>query len=104
MEELITNTAMVVGTTNIQVSPECFQQRSAIIITNISTNNQVIYLALGEEARVGYGVSIHPGGVYQDTRDGQYQPSNKQINAISSASDGTVAIQERIITGRGRYI
>lgn len=96
-EELVSNNKATVDGTNIEIAKECYQQRSAIIITNTSPAGQVINISIGEEAVIGEGIQLAVGGVYQDTRDGQYLPSNKQINAISSAAGGTVAIQERIL-------
>lgn len=95
-QELTTNYSKTIGTTSALVSEECFQQRTAIIITNTSPAGQVINIAIGEEAKAGIGVQLSVGGTYQDARDGQYMPSNKQIQAISSAAGGTIAVHERI--------
>lgn len=102
-EELTSNRSATIGTSNVVLSEECFQQRSAIVVTNTSTGGQVIYIAIGSEAASGIGIALSPGGVYQDSRDGQYMPSNKQVNAISSLAGGTVAIHERILMDMGRF-
>lgn len=99
-EELISNFSATIDAANEELCKECFQQRSAVIITNTSTGGQVITLAMGQEAVAGAGIVLSVGGVYQDSRDGQYMPSNKQINAISSGAGGTVAVQERILLDR----
>lgn len=96
-QELARNTSVSVGTASVVLSDECFQQRSALIISNTSTGGQIIYISVGQDAVVGNGVFIAPGGVYQDTRDGSYFPTNLQINGISNLAGGTVAIQERIL-------
>lgn len=96
-QELVRNASATVGTSNVVVSEECYQQRTAIVITNTSTADQVISISYGQEAKSGVGIRILPGGVYQDTRDGSYLPSNLQINAISDAAGGTIAIHERIL-------
>jgi hypothetical protein len=101
-EELTRNSSLTIGTTQIEVSPECYQQRSCIIITNTSPAAQVINIAIGEEATAGEGIQLSVGGVYQDSRDGQYMPSNKQINAVSSAAGGTIAVHERTLTDNWR--
>jgi len=96
-EELNINTSVTIGVTNVEVSKECFQQRSAIVLTNTSTGGQIISIAIGEQATANLGIQLRPGGVYQDTRDGNYNPSNKQINAISDVAGGTLAVHERIL-------
>jgi len=96
-EELINNFTVSVGTTSVVVSEECFQQRSAIIITNTSTGLHKITISLGQEATAGAGIVLNPGGVYQDNRDSGYLPSNKRIFAISDLAAGTLAVQERVL-------
>ena len=96
-EELTSNYKVAIADTSTLISQECFQQRSAVIITNTSTAGQVIYIAVGQEAKVGEGIPLSVGGVYQDTMDAGYKPSNKQIQAISSAVGGLVSVHERII-------
>lgn len=100
--ELSSNFVMTVDDTNVEVSKECFQQRSAIVITNTSTGGQVISIGIGQEAVAGSGIVLNVGGSYQDSRDGQYMPSNKQINAIASAAGGAIAVHERILLNEGR--
>lgn len=95
-EELTSNRSTTIGTSPVVISEECFQQRSCIVITNTSTA-AIITVSIGEQAKAGNGIVLSPGGVYQDSRDGQYMPSNKQIQAISNLAGGTVAIHERIL-------
>lgn len=96
-EELTTNYQKTIAATNTPVSEECFQQRSAIIITNTSPAAQVITISIGQEAVSGQGIQLSVGGTYQDSKDGSYNPSNKAIYAISSAAGGTIAVHERIL-------
>lgn len=102
-EELSSNSSVTVGTTSTQVSGDCFQQRSAIVITNTSIGGQIISLSIGQEAIANAGIQLGPGGVYQDSRDGAYFPSNQQINAISSLAGGTLAVHERILMTTTRF-
>ena len=102
METMPNNYTVAVGTTSTKVTDECFQQRVSLTITNTSTGGQNISIGDGEEAVVGSGIVLSPGGVYNDSMDGAYKPSNSQINAISSAAGGTIAVKERITT-RVRY-
>lgn len=97
------NYAVTVGTTNTKVSEQCFQQRVSITITNISTGGQVISIGDGQEAVNGEGIVLYAGGVYNDSMDGQYKPSNSIINAISSAVGGIIAVKERVMARKGGY-
>lgn len=103
LQELNSNRNLTVGTTNTLVSEECYQQRSCIVLTNTSTGGQVINIVIGQEAKTGIGIQLAVGGVYQDSKDGTYNPSNAQINAISSAAGGTLSIHERILMKQGGY-
>jgi hypothetical protein len=96
-QELPNNYTKTIGATSTVVSEQCFQQRTAIIITNTSAAGQTITISIGQEAAAGQGIQLSVGGVYSDTRDTGYFPSNDQINAISSAVGGTVAVHERIL-------
>jgi len=95
-QELTNNRSILVGTTSVLVSEECFQQRTAIIVTNTSTAGQKISIGISQEAVNGTGIVLSPGGTFQDSRDGKYLPSNQQINAISDAAGGSIAVHERI--------
>lgn len=96
-DELIRNASATVTTTSSVAAEQCFQQRTLIVITNTSTAAQVINLSIDQEAVAGVGIQLSPGGVFQDSRDGGYFPTNKQINVISSAAGGSIAIQERVL-------
>ena len=97
MTEVISNKNITVDASNKEISPDLTgSQRSFISIVNTSIGTQVIYISIGQEAVIGQGVPLYQGGVYQESLDAGYKPTNKQINAISSLAGGSVAIQERI--------
>lgn len=98
--ELIRNTKQTIGVTASLVSEEQYgAQRSVIFIVNTSTAGQSITVTPSDEAKVGEGIVLGPGGYYQDSIDSGYKPTNARITAISSAAGGTIAIHERIIMG-----
>jgi len=97
MAENISNKTFTINNANTEVSPDLTgNQRSFISITNTSVGGQVMYVSIGQEAVVGNGIALYQGGVYQESTDAGYKPTNKQINIISSAAAGTIAVQERI--------
>jgi len=96
-EELTNNRSVTVAVTSTRISEQCFQQRSAIVLTNISIGGQEISISIGSEAILGTGIVLSVGGTYQDSRDGRYMPSNEQINAISDVAGGVLAVHERIL-------
>lgn len=96
--ERINNASMTIGTTSVIVSDTQYNaQRNVLFISNTSTAGQKISISVGVEAVAGKGVTIGPGGFYQDSRGEGYLPTNEQINAISDAAGGTISIQERDI-------
>jgi hypothetical protein len=99
MGQRISNESFTVTTTSLQIKPKCFQQRVAMVITNTSTQGQIISIGIGTEAVAGSGIQLAPGGTYQDTQDGQYKPSNEEVNVISSAANGTIAVHHRVVDG-----
>lgn len=97
------NVVVTVGTTNTELSEDCYQQRIVFVATNTSTAGQKVTISVGQEAIFGNGVVLSPGGVYQDTADGNYKPANQQINAIADGAGATIAILERISIKKGGY-
>lgn len=100
MTELNRNESITVGTDAVVVSSEkgvANAMRSNISIINTSAGGQVVTVAIGAEATAGAGIVLNPGGSWQDSRDGQYMPTQKHITAIASAAGGVIAIQERLI-------
>lgn len=72
-------------------------QRQSIILINTSTAAQIITIAIDSEASSNKGIVLNAGGVWQDSADGGYIPTQKQITAIASADDAKLSIQERVI-------
>jgi len=70
-------------------------KRKSIIVINTSTGGQVITIAIDAPAVAGAGIVLSVGGSWQDSQDGGYLPTQKQITAISSAAGGLLSIQER---------
>ena len=100
MTEINRNEKETIGTSAVAISRTQSLNntfRSSIIIINTSTAGQVVSLAIGAEAINGAGIPLSPGGVWSDSQDGQYKPTQLQITAISSGADATISIQERLI-------
>lgn len=72
-------------------------KRAAIIITNTSTGGEVVSIAIDAAAVAGAGIVLSPGGVWSDSRDGAYWPTQKHITALGSAATATIALQERVV-------
>jgi hypothetical protein len=71
-------------------------QRALINIVNTSTGGQVISISIGKDATPGAGIVLYPGGSLSEAIDAAFIPSNERYSAISSASGGSVALQERL--------
>jgi len=92
---------MTVGTSSTVISTEqTYSKRILFSLINISTGGQTISVAFGEEAVAGQGIVLAPGGSYTESRDPSFNPTNEQINAVSSAAGGTLSTMERIETSR----
>lgn len=99
MSELNINQSVTVGTDPVVVSVERDNtngRRVGIILINTSAGGQVISLAIDAPAVAGAGVVLSPGGVWQDSMDGGYYPTQKRVVAISDVAGGTLSHQERI--------
>jgi len=99
MPEINRNQLLAVGTTSVVASEEkqnLNSKRSCIIITNTSTNGQVITVSVDSEAVANQGVVLSVGGVWSDTKESEYYPTQKLISAIASAAGGQISIQERL--------
>lgn len=102
-EELNVSKNFAVGTSNVKVSEEQFNdvaQRKFFSITNTSLGVEKISIAFNEEAVSGNGIVLSPGGFYSESSDGINNATNKQINVICNAATGTIAYSERIINRR----
>ena len=98
----IRNAAVTIGTTPLKIAePLILGQRQALSLVNTSTAGQIITLQWGQQADVALaGIVLYPAGSWGESLDGAFIPSNLDVWAVSSAAGGTLAIQERIQTGR----
>lgn len=71
-------------------------KRKAFVITNTSTGGQIISLSIGQNAVANTGIILYPGGTWAEARDPAFEPTNRNISAISSAASGAVSVLERI--------
>lgn len=105
MTEIIRDESLTVGTSAAVVALEQSlpqAQRSVLILTNISTGGQTIYLSFSGEAQANKGIPLYVGGFHSESIDAGFKPTNNQITAIASGAGATLAIHERIIT-KGNY-
>jgi len=98
MAELNRNEKQTIGTNAVVVSKtkEINRPRKSIIITNTSTGGQVVTVAIDEEAKDKEGIVLYAGGLWSDTAEGGYTPTQALITAISNNPDATISIQERL--------
>lgn len=99
MVEINNNNQIDVGVDAVVVSIEKnvnTNKRSSIILINTSTGGQVLTIAIDGVAQVNKGIVLNAGGVWADSRDAGYYPTQAQITAISDAAGGKISIQERI--------
>jgi hypothetical protein len=99
MGENVRNYSIAVTTSNIKVSEAQYPPtvRKLITLTNTSTAGQVITIAFGKEAVAGEGIILYPTGMWNESLDSAFMPSQEEINAISSAIAGSLAIHERLV-------
>lgn len=96
--EINRNEAATIGATASVVSVEkdnANVKRKVIVLQNTSTGGQTITISVDKEAVANEGVVLSVGGVWQDSQDGEYMPTQKVITAISSAVGGQLSIYER---------
>jgi len=92
------NSTIAIPTTPVVVSIERGNNNGRReSITLINTGIEAATIAIDSEARLNNGIVIYPGGVWSDSRDGGYWPTQRQITAISLAGDAELAIQERVV-------
>lgn len=97
--EINRNEAITVnGTSAVVLSVEkdnANVKRESIILINTSTGGQKITIAIDAEASANAGIVLSPGGSWNDSRDGNYYPTQKLITAISDIAGGRISLQER---------
>jgi hypothetical protein len=69
--------------------------RKVLVITNVSTLNQVITLGIGTPAVALKGIVLYAGQSYIESPSDGFRPTNVAIYAISSAAGGAVSVYER---------
>jgi len=95
------NQSITVGTTATVISVERDNnngKRASIIIINTSTGGETVTIAIDNTAVAGAGIVLSPGGVWSDSRDGGYYPTQKFITVIGSGAGATIAVQERVVS------
>lgn len=104
MASMNRNTSLTIGTTASIVS-EGIQthntERILITLINASTGGQVITIATGDMAENNKGVPLSIGGVYQESKDAGFTPTQKHISAISDVAGATLSVHERHIVEGG---
>jgi len=75
-------------------------RRVLFSVTNTSTSNQIVYLAFsGQNAVVGQGIVLNPGGFYVESIDQNFSPTMDEIQAISDSANATLALTMRVEGG-----
>ena len=94
------NRSATVGITPVNIAEQQINgKRTFISVVNTSTSGQIVYLSVGEEAVLGQGFPMSPGGSFSEDTSSIVFPSQKHYSVIADAAGATVAIQERTITG-----
>jgi hypothetical protein len=71
-------------------------ERIRLIITNTSVAAQVISISTGNEAKLGEGITISPGGSISWEKQTNTPIMQLRVAAISSAAGGTLSIYEEV--------
>jgi len=96
MNVLPNDAVYTVGATATDLSPEKGNgRRTLLIVTNLSTGGQVVHVGIGKDATLTGAIALNPGGIYQETLDARFTPTNLRISAISDVAGASVAIHER---------
>lgn len=99
-EPEVSNRSATVGTDPITVAKQQDNgKRTFISIVNTSSSGQIVYLAVGTEAKLGEGFPMSPGGSFAEDTSSIVFPSQKLYSCISDGAGATLAIQERTISG-----
>lgn len=88
---------VTVGTTTTVISRQQHaSMRVMFTLANVSTSNQDVFIAFGQDAALNSGVYLAAGGSYSESRDPAFNPTNDDIHAIASAVGAVIAITERM--------
>ena len=71
--------------------------RRVLVITNLSAIAQTITLNVGGAAIAGQGIPLLVGSSYQETVSENFEPTNQEVWAISTAATGKLAVYERLL-------
>jgi len=97
MELIPRSVSLTVNGSVTEVSPETgIWQRQLIVLTNISSGTQIIYLTTGQDASVGAGIPLKVGSSWCESIDSAFVPSNLRWTAISDVAGATLAVYERV--------
>jgi len=80
----------------VSIAKEVTNPRKVIILCNTSLGVEKITICVDGEAQNGNGVVLSPGGVWQDSAEGGYTPTQKQITAISNVAGASLSVYERL--------
>ena len=98
MAESTRNQNQTIGTDSTIISEaKSYSYRKIFYVVNISTGGQIIYIAVDDEATIGHGIQLAPGGYYMESMDAGFIPTQSRISAISSIAGGIIAMHERVI-------
>lgn len=100
VREINRNIDMTIGTSVVVVSKQVqfpTNERKVITLINNSTSGQIITIAIGDQALTNKGITLYPGGFYQESHDAGFIPTQVHITAISDGASGSLSIQERIL-------
>lgn len=98
-ENILSKTQTITATSTVVLPVLRQGQRTALIVTNISTGGQTVTLNWGGEATANNGVVLYPGGTWSESRDAAFIPSNKDVWAVASGAGATIAVHERVQVG-----
>lgn len=97
MELIPRQTSLTIGTSVSEISPETgIRQRQLIVLTNVSTGGQIIYLASGQDAALNAGIPLKVGSSWAESIDSSFRPTNLRWTAISDLAGATLAVAERV--------
>lgn len=86
-------TSITVGTSVVDIAPlDKTTKRLIYVFSNTSSGGQSISLGIGQDAVAGKGIVLSPGGVWQESVDNRYDPSNLRLTAVASGAGGTLAV------------
>jgi hypothetical protein len=84
---------VTVGATSVNVLRDTvYNEPILFILTNVSTGGQNINIAFSQDAVVGQGLKLSPGGIYMEAEDSDFKPTSEDIYAIADAAGGSLSV------------